>query len=104
LTGTWNKAGSARAMLLKSQYNGEEFRLWLKLQVDILELTRTDALKSGLRKQAIQTLFDAPLDTTVKYLDWLRSGLQTNLFDDPDVAAKARELVSNLERFQKRGF
>jgi hypothetical protein len=104
LTGTWDKAEPAWTMLLKAQYDDDEFRLWLKLQVDILEHTRGDMLKSGLRKNAMQTLYDAPSRASVNYLGWLRSGLRTNLFDNPDVAAKARELVSYLELFQQRGF
>jgi len=97
LDATWDKAGPAWAGLNKERYSTEEMNVWLKLQVDILQETRQDALKSGLRKSAMQQLYFFPYDSK-QYLNWLKDGLATNLFVDADVATKARELVSELER------
>ena len=97
LTGTWDQAESADSLLFKKHFTDEEARLYVQLQVDILQQTEGDALKRGIRRNAIQWLYDTPPHKTIIYLEWLKSGLRTNLFVDSDVIMKAREMVSRLE-------
>jgi hypothetical protein len=97
LNGSWDQAESSWARLRKEAYSNEELDYWLKLQMEILEQTTNDKLKSGLRKNAIQQMYWFP-DGSRKYLAWLKQGLATNLFEGGEVATKASELVSRLER------
>ena len=95
-TDEWYKAESAWAKLNKETYTGDELDAWIELQVEVLERTKSDKLKGGLHANAIQQMYFFP-ETSGKYLDWLKEGLRTNLFEG-FIATKARELVSDIER------
>jgi hypothetical protein len=97
LTGEWNHAESSWAHLVRDHYSEQESREWVKLQVDVLEQTRNDRLKSGLRMSAIQEMFFYP-DISRQYLGWLKEGIATNLFVETNAASKAQELVDLLEK------
>jgi hypothetical protein len=96
LTGSWDRAESAWAKLNKENYSRTELAAWIQLQVEILEATRRDKLKSGLRKSAMQQLYWFPEESKA-YLEWLKQGLATNLFIENDTENKAREIVARLE-------
>ena len=95
-TDEWYKAESAWAKLNKGEYTSNELDAWIELQVEVLDRTRSDKLKSGLRGNAIQQMYFFP-EASMKHLDWLKEGLKTNLFEGFE-ATKARELLSDLER------
>ena len=97
LTARWHQAENAYADLrLKAIWPPEELELWMRLQVDILEQTRKDPLKDQIRLSAIQQFYNYPT-ASQHYLPWLKQGLETNLFSEPRVAEKARQVVLELE-------
>jgi hypothetical protein len=97
LTGGWMQAESFLGKLgTRRTWTDEELKDWIQLQVDVLEKTRNDPLKSALRMSAIQEMYYFPEETRSR-LTWLKEGLATNLFLEPAVAKKARELVADLE-------
>jgi hypothetical protein len=103
LTGEWLKAESGWSRLhLQRADNPEQIEEWIQLQVDILEQTRSDPLKSGLRMSAIQQLYYFS-DQARSRLAWFRNGLATNLFVDHEVEQKAREILSEMEKNPTKG-
>src|ERR1039458_2806068 len=97
LTARWDQAENAYADLrLKAVWPPEELELWMRLQVDILEQTRSDPLKDQIRLSAIQEFYYRP-KVSQRYLPWLKQGLETNLFSEPRVAEKARQVVLGQE-------
>jgi hypothetical protein len=97
LTARWDQAENAYADLrLKAVWPPEELELWMRLQEDILEQTRNDPLKDQIRLSAIQQFYNYP-KASQRYLPWLKQGLETNLFSEPGVAEKARQVVVGLE-------
>ena len=97
LTGSWEHAENAWAKLRKKYYSDEELKPWIQFQVEILEETKNDALKTPLRHSAMQQLY-WHTEASRPYLAWLKEGLKTNLFSDPITFQKARETVEQLEK------
>jgi hypothetical protein len=62
--------------------------------------TKSDPLKEEIRIMAVQELGDVP-KFGIAYRDWLKDGLATNLFTEPRVQQKAREVLQNLEQYRQ---
>jgi hypothetical protein len=97
VTGRWEYAEEAwmDLKLQKSKLTDPELKLWIQLQVDILQGTRSDPLKEEIRIMAVQELGMTP-KFGIAYRDWLKDGLATNLFTEPKVQQKAREVLIEL--------
>lgn len=68
-------------------------------QPEIVQGTRSDPLKDEIRIMAVQELGTTP-KFGVAYRDWLKDGLATNLFMEPKVQEKAREVLQELEQYR----
>lgn len=99
-TGEWNEAESAWAKLERPTYTATELDEWIAFQREVIEQTTGDKLKSGLRMNAMQQMYFHP-EVSIKYTEWLRDGLATNLFQEPGLSTKASELLRDLERDSK---
>jgi hypothetical protein len=95
LTGSWYQAESEWSKLKKPNWSNEELRLWMELQVEILDKTKNDPLKESLRLVAIQEMYFYPQAARL-HLEWLKKGLQDGMFK-MKVRRKAQETVDAIE-------
>jgi hypothetical protein len=101
MTGRWEYAEESwmDLKLQKSKLTEPELKLWIQLQPDILQGTRSDPLKEEIRIMAVQELGMTP-KFGIAYRDWLKDGLTTNFFTEPKVQQKAREVLQELEQYR----
>ncbi|HTS17543.1 MAG TPA: hypothetical protein VMP11_08220 [Verrucomicrobiae bacterium] len=101
VTGDWEHAEKSwmDLSLKKSKWTDPELRLWIQLQVDILQGTRSDPLKEEIRTMAVQELGMTP-KFGIAHRDWLKDGLATDFFAEPKVQQKAREVLQELEQYR----
>lgn len=83
----------------RSQLTDPELKLWIQFQVEILQGTRSDPLKDEIHIMAVQELGETP-KFGIAYQDWLKNGLATNLFTEPQVQQKARDVLQELDQFR----
>ncbi len=95
MSGSWEQAENAYAMLRKGVYTDAELKLWIALQVEILEKTAGDPSKDELRLSAVQQMCNFP-NASRPYLGWLRDSLATNRFAEKRVKEKANEALRLL--------
>jgi hypothetical protein len=102
ITGDWEHAEAAwmDLRLKRTKLTDLELKLWIQLQPDILQGTRTDPLKEEIRIMAVQELAETP-EFGIAYRDWLKAGLATNFFTEPKVQEKAREVLQQLEQYRQ---
>ena len=102
LTGDWAHAESAwmDLSIRRSQLTEPELKSWIQFQADILQATRSDPLKEEIRIMAVQELGETP-KFGIAYRDWLKDGLATNLFTEPKVQQKARQVLQDFEQHRQ---
>jgi hypothetical protein len=96
LSGSWERAENAYAELRKGVYSDAELKLWMALQVAILEKTTADPSKDELRLSAVQQMCNFP-NAVRPYIGWLRDSLATNRFAEQRVRDKASEALRLVE-------
>jgi hypothetical protein len=96
LNGSWQQSESAWGNLQRDDRTGGHLDEWIQLQVDILEQTESDPLKSELRLGAIQQMI-FETEASRPYLAWLKKSIDVGLFKEPAVQQKAKELLHDLE-------
>jgi hypothetical protein len=98
MTDSWDKAEASwmHLELSATNLNTNEINLWLQLQVEIFDKTKGDPLKDQVRIMAVQEIGHFPQEGRL-YLPWLKDGLSTNLFKEPEVKQKAEDVIQKLE-------
>lgn len=101
MTGEWWAAEKSwmDLRIKRSQLTDPELKLWIQFQVEIFQGTRSDPLKDEIHVMAVQELGETP-KFGIAYRDWLKNGLATNLFTEPQVQQKARDVLQELDQFR----
>ncbi|EDY15824.1 hypothetical protein CfE428DRAFT_6651 [Chthoniobacter flavus Ellin428] len=101
LNGKWEDAENSWSELSKEGRQDGHLRQWIQMQIDILENTEADPLKSELRGVAMQEMDWRP-DASLPHLAWLKKSSEAGVFKDKRVRRQAEKLIEKLETMQKR--
>jgi len=73
----------------------------MQLQIDLLEKTEADPLKSELREGAMEEMYWNP-NASLPHLAWLKKSSEAGTFKDKEVRQQAEKLIEKLAITQMR--